>query len=143
MKIKVNIKSASKTRGIEPQIYEINDNIKTTKNLIENLVDIEIDKYKNNEKKKNSQQDISNMLEVGKISFGFKYRESFNSEHGINNKNIDTDEAKAIALEAFTDGLYVMFIGKTKIDVLEEQIDIKENDEVTLVRLTMLAGRYF
>ncbi len=143
MKIKINIKSVSKTRGIEPQIYEIKSDIRTLENLITNLVDIEIDKYENSEFKALNQQDINEMLESGKISFGFKYREIFNLEQGQQNKKIDRDHAKEIALLAFTDGLYVVFINKIKIKNLSDNINITESNELTLIRLTMLSGRYF
>ena len=143
MKIKINIKSISKTRGIEPQIYEIKSDIKTLENLITNLVDIEIDKYENSEFKILSQKDINEMLDTGKISFGFKYREIFNVEQGRQNKKVDRENAKQIAKETFNDGLYVVFINKTKIENLSNNINIAEDDELSLIRLTMLSGRYF
>jgi len=130
--IKINIKSISKTRGVKHIIYEVLDNIKTLECLILNLVDIEIDKYENHAFKALTQEDINSMLDIGKISFGFKYRES----------NIDRNNAKEIATLAFIDGLYVVFINQIKIEELTDEINLKEDDEVSLIRLTMLSGRY-
>lgn len=132
MNIKINIKSISKTRGVKSVIYEVLDNIKTLECLILNLVDIEIDKYENHTFKALTQEDINSMLDIGKISFGFKYRES----------NIDRNNAKKIATLAFSDGLYVVFINQIKIEELTNEINLKEDDEVSLIRLTMLSGRY-
>lgn len=132
MNIKINIKSVSKTRGVEPVIYEVLDNIKTLEYLILNLVDIEIDKYENHEFKALTQEDINRMLDIGKISFGFKYRED----------SVDRNNAKEIATLAFLDGLYVVFINQIKIEELRDEINLKDDDEVSLIRLTMLSGRY-
>ncbi len=143
MKIKIIMKSATKTRGVEPVEYNVNDNIKTLKDLIENLVDIEIDKYLENKIKALSQKEIDEMVENGKITFGFRYREEFNKSVGIKNNIINRVEAKEVAYLAFNDGLYVVFIGRNKIEDLNQAINIGEEDEVSFIRLTMLAGRYF
>lgn len=133
MHIKINIKSLGKTRGIEPTDYIVSDDIETTKDLIHNLVDIEIDKYERQDFKVLSQEDINNMMDSGKISFGFKYRE----------KEIDRAEAKKIAVQAFLDGLYAIFITETSIEDINQKIHLSNGNELTLIRLTMLSGRYY
>ncbi len=143
MKVYINIKSISRTRGIEPIEYLLKQDIQTVEDLICNLVDIEIDKYENHHIKVLSQEDINSMLTNGKISFGFKYREILEKEHGLHTKVIDRNEAKDIATLAFADGLFSLFINEDQFEKLDDMINIKDNDEITLIRLSMLAGRYF
>ena len=133
MHIKIDIKSLGKTRGIESIDYIVSDNIETTKDLIHNLVDIEIDRYEQTDFKILNQDDLNKMMDSGKISFGFKYRE----------KELDRVEAKSIAVQAFLDGLYAIFINETSVEDIDQKIYLSDNIKVTLIRLSMLSGRYY
>ncbi len=130
MKVKVVLKSVSKTRGIEYVDYHVKNNIITLKDLLINLCDIEIDKYENNEFKVLSQEDINTMVNQGKISFGFKYRKDV----------INREKAYENALLSFKDGLYRVFINDEEIEDLETNLNLKENDILILIRLTMITG---
>ncbi len=130
MIIKVLLKSISKTRGVEYLDYNVLDNIVTLKDLILNLCDIEIKKYENKEFKVLSQEDINTMVNTGKISFGFKYREDV----------IDRQKAYENALLSFEDGLYRVFINDKEIKELNAKINLKQNDTLALIRLTMMTG---
>ena len=77
------------------------------------------------------------------MSFGIIY----------NDRMPDVKEAVDTALLAYRDGLVAIFINDELVEVRSEQptptedelkscgIGLKENDTVTFVRLTMLAGR--
>ncbi len=130
MIIKVLLKSIAKTRGLEYVDYTVNDNIKSLRDLTVNLCDIEIDKYENREFKVLSQEDINNMVNTGKVSFGFKYREDV----------IDREKAYENALLSFDDGLYRVFINDEEVTVLDGDIGLKECDTLALIRLTMMTG---
>lgn len=56
-------------------------------------------------------------------------------------QEVDADKAVDTALLAFEDGLFRVFIGDIEIQSLNEDISIKENDVLTFIRFTMLAGR--
>jgi hypothetical protein len=73
------------------------------------------------------------MVISGKISFGFKYREV----------EIDRENAQDVALLAFKDGLFAVFINNDEIKALDENLSLKNNDIVTFIRFTMLTGRYY
>ena len=45
------------------------------------------------------------------------------------------------AFLSFEDGLYRVFLGENELTELDTPLDIKENDELTFIRLTMLTGR--
>ncbi len=130
MIIKVLLKSLAKTRGLDYVDYKIKDDIKSLEELIVNLCDIEIDKYENKEFKVLSQEDINNMVNNGKVSFGFKYRDDV----------IDREKAYENALLSFKDGLYRVFINDEEVTELESDIELKDGDTLALIRLVMMTG---
>ena len=71
------------------------------------------------------------MADVGKIAFGIIY----------GNKEPDVEEAIAVAVQAFEDGLYRVFVNGEEAEQLDERLVLQDGDEVSLIRLTMLAGR--
>lgn len=134
MKVNIAIKSISKTRNIETKLYEISDSILTLKDLIQNIVEIEVNNYEKDSFKSLSQNEINLMVDQGKIAFGFKYRED---------SPVDKNEAKGIAIDAFKDGIFHIFLNNDNIENLEDEISLHENDTIAFIRLTMLSGRYF
>lgn len=52
-----------------------------------------------------------------------------------------TEKAIEHALQGFTDGLIAFFVDGKKYESLEDIIILREGSEVTLIRLTFLAGR--
>lgn len=134
MRIQIAMKSVARTRNIQWVEYTVKDHLVYLEDLIKNLVEIEIDKYEQLGNPQLTQADINEMVDTGKISFGFKYRE---------HEAINREQSKKIALDAFADELYVVFINDIKVPSLSTKLDLKEGDAVSLIRLTMLSGRYF
>lgn len=75
--------------------------------------------------------EIEDQVQTGKIGFGER----------INQQRADADKAIETAMEAFTDGLYRVFIKDQEITTLDEPLAIKDGDVLTFIRFTMLAGR--
>jgi len=80
-----------------------------------------------------SESDITDKLTRGKVGFDAVY----------NDKTVSVEDALKTALQAFEDGLYFVFIDRVKIEKLEDKIELKENSELMLLRLTALVGGYF
>ena len=80
-----------------------------------------------------SEENIKSMAEIGKIAFGYIY----------NDKEPDVEKAVDTALLAFKDGMVRLFINGVEAEYKEEgtPISLSEGEEVTFVRLAMLAGR--
>lgn len=76
-------------------------------------------------------EEIEDMAETGKVAFGFIY----------NGKPVDAEAAVANALQCYEDGFFRVFLNGTPLGDANEKIEIKEDDTLTVVRLTMLAGR--
>ena len=74
---------------------------------------------------------INDLSDAGKISFGVDYNE----------QKQDLEKAIENALQSYEDGIYRVFVNDEEIGEIDCEINLKENDELTFVRLTMLAGR--
>ena len=77
-----------------------------------------------------SSEDIENLKNSGKISFGANY-----------SKNYTENKAVEIAMESYEYGLYRVFQGNDEIKNLDDIISFSPECEFTFIKLTMLAGR--
>lgn len=135
--IKINVKSAAtKQNRIKTVTVAYPDGITDVKGLIEATVAWCVRDY--NQRRENGElltaltaQEIEDKATQGKVSFGVNY----------GGKDADPVKAAADALEAFTDGIVVIFADGKKLASPDEGIDIQTIQELTFVRLTMLAGR--
>ena len=55
-------------------------------------------------------------------------------------QRVDLDDAVGVALQAFEDGIYYVFIDERQQTELEAQVALAETSTVTFLRLTPLAG---
>ena len=146
MILNVNIKQMGKKgRRIKSVPFEYDRCPETAEELIEETVKIMLSTFKERQKKSTeenipdvlSEETIKSMAEIGKVAFGYIYNEK------------EQDEAKAIetAKLAFIDGMVRIFINGEEAEYKDENIEsgtpinLSEDDEVTFVRLAMLAGR--
>ena len=135
MIIYINIKQIGKRKDVVgkiPFIYESKPY--NLRELIRDTVTICVNDYTKRMVKGEhvvEQGQITDMAMVGKIAFGIIYGE----------KNPNIQEAIDVAITAFQDGLFRVFINEEEICELDEAINISEEDTVTFIRLTMLAGR--
>ncbi len=135
--IKVNVKSAgSKKNKITAIIIPYDDNVNDVKGLLEETVKYCVESY--NERRENSEllqaltlSQIKDKASEGKVSFGMNYGE----------KNADLGKSVADAVEAFEDGVVVLFADDNKLEDLDDKIDLSATESLTFIKLTMLAGR--
>lgn len=76
-------------------------------------------------------EQIDDMAEIGKIAFGIVYGE----------KKPDACEAVETAIKGYEDGLFRVFRGTEELTELDREEKFDDGDEITFIRLTMLAGR--
>ena len=79
------------------------------------------------------QETIDTAEKTGKIGFGSIYNET----------KADAAAAQKVALQAFADGLFVLFADDQEFTKPEETINIKTTTIITFIRLTFLAGSYW
>jgi hypothetical protein len=75
-------------------------------------------------------KDIEQGAAAGKISAGGSDLD----------QKVDANEAVAVALEAFTDGLFMVFVDENEVKDLNSVVPLTADSKLMFVRLTMLAG---
>lgn len=138
MILQVNIKQlGSRRQKIAPEPFEYPCVPQTVRELVEETVKICVSEYNSRVSAGESAvkpltgEEISVKASIGKIAFGINYGE----------KQQDLQSALDNALQSFEDGLYRVFLADTELSELSDSIDLKENDTLTFIRLTMLSGR--
>lgn len=118
--------------------YKLEASPTTLNGLLTEFVKIEVRKY--NTKREERQlvsflnpQLIQEQAQQGKVAFG-----------DIENvQEMSVEKALAIALQAFEDGLYVVFIDGQEVKSLDSPIVLLDGTEVAFIRLTFLVGSRF
>lgn len=137
MQIYINMKTAgSRKLALAKTPYEIPDSVSSVKELLESLVKIEVERY--NQKNEDdtlikylTETQIEEQATTGKVSFGRAYSD----------KKADPGKAVENALQCYQDGLVRVFRNEQELEQLEEAVHFEPGDEITLIRLTFLAGR--
>lgn len=80
-----------------------------------------------------TEEEIEAQKEIGKIAFGIHYNEG----------KVDEEKAVATALQAYEDGLFRIFLNEEELGETGQELCLKEEDVLTLIRFTMLSGRMF
>jgi len=137
MNVYIKLKSAGKRRPVLNNIpYTLPNGISSLRQLIEAVVRQEVDEY-NNRGTKNmlvpylTETEISDQSTVGKIGFGRLYSD----------KKANLEKAIETALQGFDDGLFRVMVGEAEAAELDMPLEVQENDTLTFIRLTFLAGR--
>ena len=138
MQVQVNVKSIGKRRNaIETKPYEI-DGVHDIGTLIAAFVTAEVTRFNARAEmgetvlRDLTNEEVADAATVGKIGFGTDY----------NGKVQDTAAAIENAHQCFIDGIYRIFVNGAELgDTLDAPVTLRENDAITFVRLTMLAGR--
>ena len=137
MTIYIQVKSVGKRRPILAKAeYYIPNNITTLRALISAIVQTEVETY-NARGLENMlvpfllESEIQEQATSGKVGFGRLYSAV----------KANPTEAVATALQGFEDGLFKVVLNETELTELDAPIVINENDMLTFVRLTFLAGR--
>ncbi len=140
MNIKVNIKQLGKKRAaVEAEDFHIEGRPENVRELIAASVHTCVEDYNERVRKGEdnvkpiSDEEISQMSQIGKIAFGINY----------GGKEANEEEAVKNALLSYEDGLFRIFIGEEEAGTLDDKISLAENCEVTFIKLTMLSGRMF
>ena len=136
MTVYLKVKALSKRKPLIDRIpFDISEEITTAKALIEYIVRRNVEEYNNKPVDASilpylTDDGLETGSKIGKIGFGDRKSESTQ----------DADKAVENALMCFEDGIFRLFINGEEIGI-DDNISIKSGDEVTFIRLTMLAGR--
>jgi len=137
MQVYINLKQLGKRKQAIDKVPMVLDPVPvTTSELITAIVMQQVEAYNNRLAESEllrylSADQIGDKAESGKVGFDVNY----------NGKAAKESEAVMNALQAFEDGIFRVFVGDKDLETLSQSIELKENDELTFVRLTFLAGR--
>ena len=135
MKIIINVKGLSRKKVIHQEELELKDKISTTKDLIIELVKINVEKFN----KKIDEKDILSIMTNENIAKTARIGKIGDEVHG--DKKANLEKALDTAYLSFEDGLYCIFINNKQSEKLDDSLNLKDGDIITFIRLTMLAGR--
>ena len=135
MKIIINVKGLSRKKVIYQEEVELKNKISTTKDLITELVKINVEKFN----KKIDERDILSIMTNENIAKAARIGKIGDEVHG--DKKANLEKALDTAYLAFEDGLYCIFINDEQTEKLDDSLNLKDGDILTLIRLTMLSGR--
>ena len=135
MKIIINVKGLSRKKVIHQEEVELKNKISTTKDLITELVKINVEKFN----KKIDERDILSIMTNENIAKAARIGKIGDEVHG--DKKANLKKALDTAYLAFEDGLYCIFINDEQTEKLDDSLNLKDGDILTFIRLTMLAGR--
>lgn len=140
MMIRVNVRQLGKKRSSVSAVpFEVPGTPETVRDLLTAVVQASVAAYNDRVRRGETvirpmtEAALAEMESIGKLAFGVNY----------GGKLADGDEAVANALQGFADGLYRVFHGRTELTDPDAPIALKEGDEMTFIRLTMLSGSIF
>jgi hypothetical protein len=137
MKIFVTMKSLAKRKDyLTKKEIHLESSPTTLRVLLTELVSIQVQEFNATKSETNmvsflTNEEIEQQVYAGKVGFGTKYSD----------QKADLQTAVRVAIQAFEDGLYRVFINEKESLVLDERLGLQENDQLTFIKLTMLAGR--
>lgn len=107
----------------------------TLRDLINRVVRAEVEAFKKRQDERRflralTAKQIDDAAARGKVDMGGRDLK----------QHVDADDAVAVALEAFEDGLYLVIVDGQEQRALDSQIFLQPDSKVAFVRLTMLAG---
>ncbi len=145
MQIKISVRSASRKKAaVAWRTAEYPDGPMTVRDFLAETVRTNAREY--NERKDadellrlfsrdpdeaSLEEKLKDMAVSGKVAYG----------DSVNDKKADEEAAVRNALQCFDDGMVALFADGVRYTKQDEVIPLKEQSEVTFVRLVFLAGR--
>lgn len=135
MNLKVRVKQLGSRRDKTGEIlFPVENEPHTVRELIMECVTTCVVSYNKrlaDSGKPLSEERIADLSEAGKIAFGI----------GFNDKKADLSDALKTAFQGYEDGLFRIFIDDNEVGKIDDALSVTEENTVTFVKLTMLAGR--
>jgi hypothetical protein len=138
MKIFVTMKSLAKRKDyLTSKEIHLESSPTTFRELLTELVSIQVQEFNATTQTETNlvsfltNEEIEQQVHAGKVGFGTKYSD----------QKADLQTAARVAIQAFEDGLYRVFINEKESLDLDKPLDLQEDDQLTFIKLTLLAGR--
>ena len=127
--------TGQRRRGDQATTIDVLAGELTLSELIRSVVESEVEGFRQRQLDRQLLQVLTNEqiaagAAVGKITSGGSELD----------QEVDLDEAKATAIQAFEDGFYFVFVNGEQIEALNETVTVDDATTMLFVRLTPLAG---
>lgn len=127
--------TGQRRRGDQATTVDVLAGELTLSELIRSVVESEVEGFRQRQLDRQLLQVLTNEqiaagAAVGKITSGGSELD----------QEVDLDEAKATAIQAFEDGFYFVFVNGEQIEALNETVTVDDATTMLFVRLTPLAG---
>lgn len=137
MKLSFTVKSLGKKRPLLDRIV-IDLDLQpesSTQQLLEKIVAQQVEAYNLRKEDSNlidffQEETLDNNAKTGSVKFNEHY----------NRTVADKEKATSTVLQAFEDGLIAFFVNDRQLEDLNELVCLREDDAITILRLTFLAG---
>ena len=137
MKIRINVKGASRKKAAIVQMTcDYPDRQMTVEEFLAETVRQNVREY--NERREAaeilrlfSEETLQDSAATGKVAYG----------DPMDRRKADEEKAVKNALQCFDDGMVALFADGVRYTDRKEMMALKEQSEVTFIRLTFLAGR--
>lgn len=111
------------------------ENAITLRHLLAQIVRAEVTEFQDRQR----QQRLVRVLSPTQISIGVE-RGKFDLGGSDLEQEVDADAAIATALQAFTDGLYVVFLDEQQQENLDDVVTLQPDSQLLFLRLVPLVG---
>lgn len=135
-----NMKALGKKRAyIQKKAIELDvqSNCKLTE-LLSLIVRKQVEEFNS----RKAEQNLVHFFSEGQIEQA-QTRGSVKFNENYNDTKADVNKAIGAVLQAFEDGLIAVFINDVQHESLEESIELKEEDTLSIIRLSFLTGTLF
>lgn len=135
--MKINIKKLTRANAsIDKLEIDTPSGLKNVRELIEYVTGYCVNEYEKRREagellKMLEKEEIEDKAKSGKVGFGVNY----------GTKSPKMEEAKKNSVQSFGDGVTALFIDGKRMESLEEAVEIKDETELTFIKLTAYAGR--
>ncbi|MEF2278473.1 hypothetical protein V3W47_09170 [Deinococcus sp. YIM 134068] len=131
----VETKIVGRRTPFERRPYEVPEGPHTLGSLLTRLVEAEVGRYRESQEAVGvlrvlTERDLTHGAAQGRVAVAPQERAG----------TVETDEAVRVALRAFSDGLYYVFVDDEQVTELERPVALRPDSTVLLLRLTALAG---
>ncbi|WP_019010261.1 hypothetical protein [Deinococcus aquatilis] len=131
----VETKIVGRRIPLERRPLELVSEVENLRGLLEQLVRAEVDGYNGRQASVGvlrvlTERELDAGAAAGKVSVGPQAAAP----------TADPDEAVAVALRAYGDGMYFVFVDDLQIMTLDEPLSLRPDSTLMLLRLTPLAG---
>jgi hypothetical protein len=137
MNIYISMKSIGKRKNvISKQGVQLLSTPGSLRVLLSELITLNVQQLTEKDEEINlvnylTETEINHQAFNGRVGFGTIYNKS----------KPDLTEAIQAAIQAFEDGLFLVFVNSEQVEALDIPLEMADGDEVVFIRLTMLAGR--